>query len=293
MTRHQYRLLWWNVNAPGADRMRRQLAAVRHDLGSLPDVLAFGEVLSSSLEVLREELEDYSVIAPAVELAAAKRRCVVAVRGVAEALPVSRRFTIPERHHVEPARGFRVWPRSIVSVGAELGGQPVEIVAAHIPNGSSNGWVKIDHLWALRYGVEESELPQIVCCDLNTPQAERDGEIITFGQEPDGSLPSVEKTDPPYTPERPWQSGLWDEGERAVLEGLPRELDMADAFRELNATEPGYTWGPRGEADRRLDHVFVSRQLGLRSCVHVERWRNEGLSDHWAVHATLEPALDS
>ena len=120
----------------------------------------------------------------------------------------------------------------------------MEVHAVHIPNGSSNGWVKIDHLWALRYGLEESAVPQIVGADLNTPQAERDDEIITFGQERDGSFSDRLRTDPPYTPERPWNSRPWDAGERAVLEGLPGELDMANAFRELHPDEPGFTWGP-------------------------------------------------
>lgn len=294
MTASDTRLLWWNLQGPGAERMRRQLELIRRELDPLPDILAFAEVLASSADAMREELPDYTVIAPDGDLPPKKRRSALAIRGEAEALPTAERFQVPERHHIPEARGFRIWPRSIVSAQTELAGQLVEVHAVHIPNGSQNGWVKIDHLWALRYGLEQSEAPQIVGSDLNTPQAERDGEIITFGQERDGSFQIKTRTDPPYDPKRPWNAELWDEGERAVLEGLPRELDLADAYRELNAEAPGFTWGPRGgDPDRRLDHVFVSRQLQLRSCEHLERWRGEELSDHVAVLAFIGGANES
>lgn len=288
MTTSDARFFWWNLQGPSAERMRRQLELIRRELDPLPDVFAFAEVLASSAGALREELPDYTVIAPDGDLPPKKRRSALAIRGEAEALPTAERFQVPERHHIPEARGFRIWPRSIVSAQTELTGQPVEVHAVHIPNGSSNGWVKIDHLWALRYGLEESALPQIVGADLNTPQAELDDEIITFGQERDGSFSDRLRTDPPYTPERPWSSRPWDEGERAVLQGLPGELDMANAFRELHPDEPGFTWGPgAGLPDRRLDHVFVSRELQLRSCEHLERWRGEELSDHVAVLTSI------
>lgn len=107
----------------------------------------------------------------------------------------------------------------------------------HIPNGWSNGWIKIDQPCAPRYGLEESQLPQIVAGDFNAPQAQRYGEVITFGQNRDGSFSPRTDAKLPYSPERPWESRLWDAGERAVLEGLPRELDI-----------PGFTRGPRGRS---------------------------------------------
>jgi exonuclease III len=284
------RLLWWNLNGPNGERMHRQLDLIRRDLDRFPDVLAFAEMLASSVAVLRDELPDYTVIAPDGDLPANKRRSALAIRGDAEALPAVERFVIPESHPVAQARGFSVWPRAIASALTDLLGQPVEIHAVHIPNGSSNGWIKIDHLWALRYGLELSENAQIVCSDLNTPQAECGGEIITFGQEFDGSFPEHKKVDSLYPADRPWEARPWDEGERAVLEGLPRELDMPDAFRELHPDEPGFTWGPRGGSpDRRLDHVFISRRLGLDACEHLERWRDEQLSDHVAVLTSFSP----
>lgn len=285
----EQRLLWWNLKGPGAGRMRRQLRAARDEFEALPTVLAFAEVLASSLQFLREELPDYTVIAPTSDLKPTQRRSVLAIRGDAEELSATERFTIPGSHQVPEARGFQIWPRSMVSAQATLGGQAVEIHAVHIPNGSSNGWVKIDHLWALRYGLGRSKLPQIVASDLNTPKAERDGEIITFGQNLDGSFPIGEQSTSPYTPDRPWSAKPWSEGERAVLDGLPRDLDMADAMRELHPADPGFTWGPGGESDRRLDHVFVSRCLCLRSARHINSWRECGLSDHSAVDVVFAP----
>lgn len=206
-------------------------------------------------------------------------------------LPLDR-FMIPREHPVKQARGFVVWPRSIASARAAIADKEVDIHAVHIPNGSSNQWIKIDHLWALRYGLAACDRSQIVAGDFNTPQAECDGKIVTFGQRKDGSFASETYAKPPYTVERPWDSRLWDKGERAVLEGLPRELDMPDAFRELHPGAQGFTWGPRGrEPDRRLDHVFVSKDLGLQSCEHLVRWREHALSDHCPILVGLAPLV--
>lgn len=48
--------------------------------------------------------------------------------------------------------------------------------------------MKIDHLRAVRQGLEpRPDRPlQVLCGDFNTPQLERPGEIVTFGQLRDG-----------------------------------------------------------------------------------------------------------
>lgn len=67
---------------------------------------------------------------------------------------------------------------------AVMGSGSVELHATHVPPGSSNGWVKIEHLQDLHDGLARpSAVPRILRVDFNTPQAELpSGEIATWGQ---------------------------------------------------------------------------------------------------------------
>lgn len=162
-----------------------------------------------------------------------------------------------------------------------------------MPNGSANGWEKIDHLQAIRVAFEPPHAcPQVLCGDFNTPQAERDGEIITFGQSRNGELRRTPPTPAASTAERPWEPELWDQGERAVLEGLPRDCGMPDSFRAYAGTLNEVTWVPRNlpeERGRRLDHVFASALLEPTYVKHHHDWRHEDLSDHSALEVWLTP----
>jgi endonuclease/exonuclease/phosphatase family metal-dependent hydrolase len=163
--------------------------------------------------------------------------------------------------------------------------------AVHIPNGSANGWVKIDHLLAVRRAFQlPHAVPQVLCGDFNTPQSEADGRLVTFGQTLDGRPRPRPTSTKPFTPERPWDPIAWDQGERAVLEGLPAECDMPDVFRSCHPTAVEATWVPRGRDEgrgRRLDHIFASTAFEIVSCSHLHEWRRAGLSDHSAIEATL------
>src|SRR4051794_10237363 len=99
-----------------------------------------------------------------------------------------------------------------------------DVHAIHVPNGSQNGWAKIDHLTALPAGLQPPHpCAQLVCGDFNTPQAESDGQIVTFGQTRKGAWRSRPTSTAPFHPDRPVDARRSDAGERAVLEGLPRE----------------------------------------------------------------------
>jgi exonuclease III len=116
-----------------------------------------------------------------------------------------------------------------------------------------------------------------VCGDLNTPRRETvDGEVVTFAQDRYGRL-------------RPERGEPWDRAERRVLSEL-NELGLVDAFRALNgyaARDVSWTWR-RWPGGYRLDHVFASTDLILRSCAYVHEWRQAGLSDHSALELEFE-----
>ncbi len=90
----------------------------------------------------------------------------------------------------------------------------VEITTTHVPPGSSNGWIKIEHLEGLRAGLATgSSSNRLLCGDFNTPRRELPtGEVITFGQTETGRFTRV-------------PGARWDAAERDVLQGLA-ELGM-------------------------------------------------------------------
>ncbi len=171
-----------------------------------------------------------------------------------------------------------------------VAGTEVDVHAVHIPNGIQHGWAKIDHLNALRSAFGEArERPQILCGDFNTPWAEIDGRIITAAQHPSGALRERSRSRA-ISPDRPWNAEEWDRGERGVLEGLPRECGMPDAFNVRHPGKVEATW-VKGrlpdERGRRLDHVFASEELAVVECNHVHSWRRQKLSDHSAIEVVF------
>jgi endonuclease/exonuclease/phosphatase family metal-dependent hydrolase len=76
------------------------------------------------------------------------------------------------------------WPQLIAHANIELGRRQIHVITAHVPNGSRNGWEKIDTFRALAEIVHEVRgRPCILTGDFNEPQyALQDDRIVTFGQ---------------------------------------------------------------------------------------------------------------
>ena len=97
-----------------------------------------------------------------------------------------------------------VWPRALRSARLDREGSAIEVHAVHVPNGSTNGWVKIDHLHAIRRGLQPPHpRPQILCGDFNTPQSETGGQLTTFGQTLSGRPRERPPSPRAFTAERP------------------------------------------------------------------------------------------
>jgi len=272
-------LLWWNASWQHRGQTDDQIAAVL-GLRRAPTVIGLCELTVSTSSRWRSALETrgYRVLADPPGLPSRHLRVLLAARSMHRDLGIERFGHV--RHGA--LRGLSLQVHST----------EVDVYAVHIPNGSVNGWEKIDHLESLRRGFgEPQECPQVLCGDFNTPQLERDGESITFGQLPDGELRQSPPAPKPFRRGRPWDPVAWDRGERAVLEGLRRDCGMPDAFHVVSpgAVEP--TWVPRGgdeASGRRLDHVFASSSLTVKAFAHLHDWRRAGLSDHSAIEVAFE-----
>lgn len=274
------RLLWWNVSWLHAGQTDRQIDAVLA-LPLPPDVVALTETKAGSAKSWQRRLraEGYKFLRSPPGLAPGQIRVLLASRLPLRALP-RRRF-------------LGVRPNALRSGAVQVGDREVHVHAVHIPNGSGNGWVKIEHLEAVRHGTRlPHRCPQVLCGDFNTPQREIDGRVVTWGQTWAGNpcRPRRPYTKPPYSEERPWDPLLWDKGERAVLEGVPNECDMPDVFRRRHPEAAEVTWVPRNGNEnrgRRFDRMYASSTLEVLECRHIHEWRREQLSDHSALEALL------
>jgi exonuclease III len=163
----------------------------------------------------------------------------------------------------------------------------IEVHTAHVPPGSSNGWLKVDTFRGIyRRLACPSLIPRVLCGDFNSPQRESvDGKVITWGQHEVGGQSVYRGT---------FRGGTgmdWDAAERSVLEGLA-EFDLIDAFRTLHGYGvQEYSWYLKRkgvQVGRRFDHIFASRHFNVRACRYVHELRASGLSDHSPIEVDLE-----
>ena len=263
------RLITWNV-ARRVEALAAQAAVLA---AREPDVVALQEVTARTLPLWE------------VALATIGLPHVVCTLGDAHPArePAGPRRTgvlLAAREPLEPRPALLPVPWPETALAALAAG--IEVHTVHVPN-AANGWIKPRTLAAVRAGLNSrGGPPRVLCGDLNTPRREApDGTVTSFACDSSGRL-------------RPERGTAWDEAERGVVPGL-RELGFQDAFRTLHgyaAREPSWTWrriaGHRG--GWRLDHLFCSAELRPMACTYHHAWREEGLSDHSALEAELEPA---
>ncbi len=262
------RVITWNV-ARRVSRLVEQAAALA---AREPDVVALQEVTARTLPLWR---------------AACRTIGLPHVRASLDGADPTREPAAPRRTGVliaarTPLSGhadlLRVpWPETALSATAA----GVQVCCVHVPN-AANGRVKIQTLSAVRAGLGVAPAAaRVLCGDLNIPRRENpDGSVVSFARD------SAERLRPERGPE-------WDAAELSVVPGL-RDLGYSDAFRSLHgygAREPSWTW--RAIAGHgggwRIDHLFASAELRATSCLYHHAWRDDGLSDHSALEADIEP----
>jgi exonuclease III len=266
------RLLSWNV-ARRVTRLADQAALVAE---RAPDFLALQEVTARTAPMWRAACDAVGLphVIASLDHADWARE------------PASRRRTGVLLAARVPLRAVALlsppWPETVLGALVETRDGPVEVHCVHVPN-ASNGWVKVETLESIRAGLASAPArPRLLCGDLNTPRRELpDGTVLSFARDSRGRL-------------RPERGVRWDAAELGVVPGL-RELGYSDAFRALHGyarREPSWTWRQRAghTGGWRLDHLFASAELRPVRCVYHHSWRDQGMSDHSAIEADLEPA---
>ena len=285
-------LLSWNVrfqSLPG--QLHTIVEAIR---SVMPDIVTLQEVKTSLADDMKSRLADMGLVhaywsgkdapptamrklPPVRSLKRKTYQCLIASRW-----PVTaggnrwrRRAPYPE-----------LLARATVSVPDE---EDIDVFTVHIPNGSGNGWRKIDTFnvlsAALRRGIDS---PRILTGDFNEPKRFRQsGQIVPFGEKihEDGS-----------TSIRGWHTKFGDRrrnmeranGVRSVLAGASQH-GLRDAYRDLHGYETAtpVTHYTTHRNPRCFDHTFVSRHFEVADCGYFHEWRKQGWSDHSAMWTKL------
>jgi len=259
------KLLTWNV-AGRLSRLDVQAdRALAHDAG----VICLQEVIPNALARWTERLQaaGYATAASAVAPDAPRvHRLGVLVASRHPILFAGPGAAVP-------------WPERLLAVDAQPADWPraLRVMTLHAPLSQREGQVKIRTLEAVHASLAalDDGVGAVLCGDFNTPQYEaRDGVVQTFAQTRTGSL-------------RPGRGERHDRAERMIITGPP---GWQDTFRTLH----GYaardrSWKTGRHPGYRLDHILVSPALEPIACAYDHGVREDGLSDHSAMWATLAP----
>jgi endonuclease/exonuclease/phosphatase family metal-dependent hydrolase len=275
-------VLTWNIHGNRGVSDERLGRIVNAILSVSPDVVLLQEVGNDVMAALADELRLHhfsscSVMGPSDEK---KYGNMIAACGTLRAVP-SGWAKVP-------------WPHLLVRATVAIDGREFDVVSAHIPNGSGNGWRKVETLEGLAQALETAAaMPRIVGGDFNEPRVFlADGGLVSFGAkktaedkyslEGDRRSAVTPRTDPNEDHSR----RRWDNAVKRVL-GTTAPHGLRHAFREHHG--PGrqaVTHEIRGYK-RWFDHLLVSREFAIDDAGHFDEWRKGDLSDHSAAWARL------
>lgn len=181
------------------------------------------------------------------------------------------------------------WPQLLAGGTVKAMGCQVEVISVHVPNGSSNGWKKVetfealaDHLSRHRSG------SRVVGGDFNEPRwFEREGRAISFGARIDKvggwSVEGQLMRKGERHPRRRWNDAV-----DSVL-GSGADLGLRHAYLATHQERFEETHRTRTQP-RFFDHLLVSKDMEVLASGFHHAWRTDlGLSDHSAAWAELRP----
>jgi endonuclease/exonuclease/phosphatase family metal-dependent hydrolase len=181
------------------------------------------------------------------------------------------------------------FPQLLARATVHRPAQAVDVVSAHAPNGSRNGWRKIETIEALLEGVAERQHPLVVGGDFNEPVQ------WAPGARPESAARRETANGVSYTGD--WKradkgAGTEESHPRARWQGAVEALllgtssGLRHAFRTLHPSEVPTTHVTSRGTERFFDHLLVSPELEILEAGYNDDWRTVGASDHsggWVV----------
>lgn len=184
------------------------------------------------------------------------------------------------------------WRQSLLKARVDTHDGPIDVVGAHIPNGSGNGWAKVETFEALARGLEPDALvhPTILAGDFNEPMTVLDdGTIVPFSmrQRRDGTWTDAGLRTAACG--RTFPRERWTTAVRAVLGrspsiGLRRVRQGVEEAHEMRVTHEVRGYG------RCFDHLLVSEHWAVVAAGVEDDVRMDGTSDHSLIWSDLRSA---
>jgi hypothetical protein len=192
------------------------------------------------------------------------------------------------------------WPQLGLRSTVHTRNGDIDAINIHIPNGSGNGWRKIDSLEALADALESGDdCARLLVGDFNEPRSIlSNGQVVTFGQliDPDGSIHLGRRRRggaPPgsFTDKEGRTYGVdrWDTTVRRIFEGSSRH-GLRHIYKFEGGGQPYMpTTHIANGQPRFFDHLFVSSHFRITHFRYVDDVRAQlKYSDHSAVYAEVD-----
>lgn len=254
------RVLSWNLHANcgiRSARLDRVIAAIT-TFG--PDILLLQEVSGRGgvPERIRSQLAVEGWYFSGIEASDKKYGNVIASR-----------YPVRARHYVTSP--LAPWPQLLAYATVEVPTGPIEVVSAHMPNGSEHGWKKIETFEALASMLGQvAGRPWILGGDFNEPQTVLSGNrVISFGANKDGEVVGMWRGQPNAR----WQA--------AVGRILGPTKSNVHAWLARNESVTAATHVVRGQ-HRFFDHLLTSEHFEIHDAGFEHAWRQgtDAMSDH-------------
>ena len=163
----------------------------------------------------------------------------------------------------------------------------IEVHTTHVPPGSSNGVIKVEHFEGLfNYLSKRVHNKRILTGDFNSPKQEFEtGEVITWGQKISPSGKVRISVNPKWKHECTGER--WDSAERNIIQNHS-EVGLIDVFRSSNGySDKSASWFTRQGMGRRYDHIFCSDDFDVRGSYYDQQPRLNNSSDHSPLIAVI------
>jgi endonuclease/exonuclease/phosphatase family metal-dependent hydrolase len=159
------RVISWNIQAGGGNRKAKLVDAV---IARRPDVVTFQEVTPWSVEPFRELFRRTELAYFADSFPRCNAGKLSGCRAYGEL--VASRW---ELEQIASTSFGAPWAEKVLSVDLKSPHGKIELHSVHLPNGSSNGWTKIDMFEAIYKRLARNvEHHRILCGDFNSPLQE-------------------------------------------------------------------------------------------------------------------------
>lgn len=166
--------------------------------------------------------------------------------------------------------------------------QNYEVHTTHVPPGSSNGVIKVEHMEGLyRFLHSRNSEKVILTGDFNSPKQElRTGEVITWGQRLNS------KGEVRFSINPKWKSSCsaerWDVAERSIVANSA-SVNLKDVFRSVHGYGvDAFSWYTNKGVGRRYDHIFCSNCMRVADAFYDQTPRVERVSDHSPLIAEID-----